>query len=148
MTINKRIEKHEGNGEKEFDFLQDHSDTFLTMAYDWERRKDMDRPCGSGVRRGVCGDTVTLYLNISNDKIIEMNFKLEGCINTSACCNALASLVEGKSVDSAWEITPNDIIHYLKTLPADHHHCAELAVGAFYMALADYNERKKQGLCI
>jgi len=140
--MNQPIEKHEGDKEKDFDFLQDHSETFLTMAYNWERRKVMERPCGVGVRKGDCGDTITLYLNISNDRIDEVSFELKGCINTSACCNALAILVEGRSVEKAWEITPNDIIDFLVTLPVDHHHCAELAVGAFYLALKDCHDRE------
>jgi nitrogen fixation NifU-like protein len=32
------------------------------------------------------------------------------------------------------------VADYLQTLPADHFHCAELAVGAFYKALADYQQ--------
>ena len=105
----------------------------------------MERPEGSGRKKGDCGDTITLYLAVKDGIITDVNFELEGCLNTSACCNALAVLVEGKMVDESWETNPNDIIQFLETLPQDHHHCAELAIGAFYLALADYNERKERG---
>lgn len=125
--------------EQPFDFWNDHSDTFLTMAYLWDRRKAMVQPDGYGRKTGDCGDTITMYLAIKNGGISQINFELEGCINTNACCNALADLIEGKTLEQAWEVTPHDIIGLLETLPLDHHHCAELTIGTFYLALADYN---------
>ena len=130
--------------ERQFDFWQDHSDAFLTMAYLWDRRKAMEKPDGYGIKTGDCGDTISLYLAIRNGSISQVNFELEGCLNTSACCNALEVLAEGKTVEQAWAITPNDIIGFLETLPVDHHHCAELTAGAFYLALAD--SRKGHGV--
>ena len=38
-------------------------------------------------------------------------------------------------VQAAWEVTPEAVAAYLETLPTDHFHCAELAVGALYKAL-------------
>jgi len=127
---------------KSFDFWQDHSETFLIMANLWDKRKAMNQPDGYGKKTGDCGDTVTIYLSLDDCIIKEINYELEGCLNTNACCNALAALVEGKIVEQSWEITPNDIIDKLETLPTDHHHCAELTVGTFYLALADCKERK------
>lgn len=49
-----------------------------------------------------------------------------------ASCNTIAHLVEGKSSEAAWKITSDDVIDFLITLPLENHHCAELAVGAFY----------------
>ena len=123
--------------EKPFDFWNDHSDTYLTMAYLWDRRQAMITADGCGRKTGDCGDTITIYLALKDGILNEVNFELEGCINTNACCNALAVLVEGKKVEKCWDITPSDIIDMLETLPLDHLHCAELTVGTFYLALAD-----------
>jgi nitrogen fixation NifU-like protein len=49
-------------------------------------------------------------------------------------------MIEGKNINAAWGITPERVIDYLETLPPDHAHCAELAVGALYLALANYQE--------
>jgi nitrogen fixation NifU-like protein len=68
----------------------------------------------------------------------------DGCINTNACANTVAHLVEGRSIAAAWEITPETVIAHLQTLPAESHHCAELAVGAFYRALADLTEKTRR----
>ena len=128
---------------KHFDFWQDHSDTFLTMAYLWDRRKAMEEPDGYGRKTGICGDTVAIYLAIVEGVIGGVNFELDGCINTNACCNALAALVEGKKAEQSWDITPTDIISFLETLPKDHYHCAELTVGTFYLALANYEKKRE-----
>lgn len=127
--------------EKTFDFWNDHSRTFLTMAYQWDRRIPMEKPDGYGLKTGDCGDTVTIFLAVKNSIISQVTFEIQGCINTNACCNALAELVEGKNIEQSWEISPHDIIEMLETLPPDHHHCAELTVGTFYLALADLRSR-------
>jgi nitrogen fixation NifU-like protein len=56
-------------------------------------------------------------------------------------------LVEGKAVEAveaAWEITPEDVVAYLETLPPENMHCAELAVGALYLALRNHREFKHE----
>ena len=67
-------------------------------------------------------------------------------MNTSACANTVAELAEGKKVKAAWEITPEDVIDYLETLPPQNTRCAELAVGALYLALANYREHQRRPL--
>ena len=87
-----------------------------------------------------CGDTVEFYLQVRENAIQNLSFMANGCINTTACCNAVVQLVEGRPVEEAWGITPEDVVAYLETLPADHVHCAELSVGALYLALSNYQE--------
>ncbi|MCP3891767.1 MAG: iron-sulfur cluster assembly scaffold protein [Desulfobulbaceae bacterium] len=122
-----------------FDFWQDHSDQFLGMAYLYDRREKMENPDGCASKTGDCGDSITMYLQIIEERVEKLTFELDGCINTNACCNVVAELIEGKPLESCWQITPTDIIDYLRTLPADHHHCAELAVGTLYLALSDFS---------
>lgn len=129
--------------DKQFDFWQDHSDTFLTMAYLWDRRSATKNPDGFGQKTGECGDTIALYLRIDNDVISEVAFEIEGCLNTNACCNALAVHIEGQETDNCWDISTETLINFLETLPADHYHCAELTIGTFYLALADYTKKKQ-----
>jgi nitrogen fixation NifU-like protein len=130
-------EKEDSEMGKEFDFWQDHSERFLVMANLWERRTKMANPDGLGRKTGDCGDAITMYLAVQDGVVQRLTFELEGCINTNACSNALAVLVEGKPVEQCWEVAPSDVVDFLETLPEDHHHCAELAVGTLYLALAD-----------
>jgi nitrogen fixation NifU-like protein len=125
---------------KNFDFFQDHSLRYLEMALGSDRRASIETPDGYGKRTGVCGDTVEFYLQVRQDTIQYLSFLTNGCINTTACCNAVAQLVENRPVEEAWGIAPEDVINYPETLPADHEHCAELSVGALYLALSNYQE--------
>jgi nitrogen fixation NifU-like protein len=83
---------------------------------------------------------VEIYLKIDHDRIRTVSFAVHGCINTNACANTVAQLAEGRTVAEAWGIEVEDIVAYLETLPADHTHCAELALGAFYLALSNYRQ--------
>jgi nitrogen fixation protein NifU and related proteins len=125
------------------DFWQDHSLTFLEMAFRTDRRERLDKPDGYGKKAGDCGDTVEFFINLDGDSIRNLSYDIHGCLNTNAACNAIVSLVEGKTMDAAWEITPEQVSGLLETLPQDHFHCAELAVGTLYIALADAREKQR-----
>jgi nitrogen fixation NifU-like protein len=123
-------------------FLQEHSLNYIEMALSTDHIEKIENPDGYGKRTGDCGDTVQCFLLCSNDKIEHVAFQVDGCMNTIACCNTVAKFIEGKSVDYAWTLSPEQIKQFLKTLPEDHFHCAELAVGALYLALADLKTNK------
>lgn len=128
--------------EGKFDFWQDHSERFLVMAYLWDRREKPSRYDGMASKTGDCGDTITMYLSICNGEVEGLFFEIDGCLNTNACCNVVAELIEGRPVENCWELTPAQIIDDLQTLPEDHHHCAELAVGTLYLTLSDYESKE------
>lgn len=125
------------------DIWQDHSLRFLEMAFRTDRRERIDHPDAYGKKRGDCGDTVEFFLMIKNGIIESASYDIDGCMNTNACANTIISLIEGKSVESAWEITPEVVSSFLETLPAGHFHCAELSVGALFLALANSNEMNR-----
>jgi nitrogen fixation protein NifU and related proteins len=125
------------------DFWQDHSLTFLEMAFRSDRRERPAQPDGYAKKTGDCGDTVEFFVVLEGDTIAAMAYDINGCLNTNACCNAVIAMVEGKSLDAAWEITPDGVSDFLGSLPPDHFHCAELAVGALYLALADARESQR-----
>jgi len=127
--------------EKELLAGQLHSEHFIDMASRTNRLGILEHPDGYGKRVGDCGDTIEVYLSVLGGQIQIVSFQIQGCLNTNACANTLAFLVEGRSVADSWQVTPDDLVDYLETLPADHIHCAELVVGAFYLALNDYSAR-------
>jgi nitrogen fixation protein NifU and related proteins len=128
----------------QFDFWQDHSLKYLEMALKSERMELLEDPDGVGRHTGECGDTVEMFLKLRGGTIDRVAFHVQGCLNTVASANAVAELVEGKSIDAAWELTPERVIEFLETLPRGHYHCAELAVGALYRALADLRIKQQQ----
>ena len=131
MTVNK------------FDFWQDNSINYLEMAFRHDRRERLQNPDGYGKRTGECGDTVEMFVCLKNGCIQSVSFDTDGCVNTNACANTVSHLSEGKTIEEAWEIRPEDVIEFLETLPKENYHCAELTVGAFYLALANYQEHQR-----
>ena len=91
-----------------------------------------------GKNKGVCGDTIEMFLNVQDNHIERVSFKTDGCMSTRACANTISILIEGKTIHQAWEMTPGKVINYLKVLPKEFEHCAELAVGALHRALANF----------
>jgi nitrogen fixation NifU-like protein len=116
---------------------QTHSLRFLECAFRTDHQERLQQADGRGQKSGDCGDSVEFFVILQGERLQTIGYNLNGCINTNACANALIDLAEGKSLSNAWEITPERVAAHLESLPADHFHCAELAVGAFYLALAD-----------
>jgi nitrogen fixation NifU-like protein len=121
-----------------------HSEKYLQMVSRAERYGQLEAPDGYGQRTGDCGDTIDMFLSVHGGRIQMVTFTVIGCANTVACGNTVSYLMEGRTVNDAWRLTPENVATYLESLPPDHFHCAELAVGAFYKALTDYNRRLKE----
>ena len=124
------------------DFWNVHSLRFLEMAFKTHHRERIENPDGYGTRTGDCGDRVDFFIMVKDSRLKHICFDLDGCVNTMACCNTVVHLAGGRSLEGAWEISPDQVAAYLQTLPGDHYHCAELCVGAFYLALADFKSRQ------
>jgi nitrogen fixation NifU-like protein len=125
-------------------FWQTHSKRYLEMAFSTDKRERPARADGYGMRTGDCGDTVEMFLVLDGERIRGVGYDCHGCLNTNACANSVAHLAEGKTLDDAWQITPQTIVDDLETLPAADTHCAELAVGAFYLALTNCRQNQRQ----
>jgi nitrogen fixation protein NifU and related proteins len=123
------------------EFYNSHSPQFLVMAFKQDEREIPKHAHGYGKRNGDCGDTVEIFLTVTDNIITQVNFQADGCIHTNACCNTLVYLAERRSIEEAWGIDPGNIADFLATLPEDHLHCAELATGALYLALSNYQEQ-------
>jgi nitrogen fixation NifU-like protein len=114
------------------------------MAFRTDRHKRPDHPSGVGRNVGACKDSITMFVMVRDEKIQEIAYELDGCLNTNACANTVAEIVEGHDLESAWKITAEMVASYLQSLPGDHFHCAELAVGALYKALTDYQQNGRK----
>lgn len=126
------------------DFWQEHALVFLEMAFRTDRQKRPAHPSGIGHNVGACRDSITMFVVVRDGVVQEITYELDGCLHTNACANAVAEIVQGHALETAWKITPEMVADYLQTLPADHFHCAELAVGAFYKALTDCRQNGRK----
>ena len=92
--------------------------------------------------KGKKNDTMDFYLTIQDDIIKSANFFTDGCGATVATGSQTTLLIEGKSLEYAESLKPEDIDLALKGLPDDHKHSLELAVNALRTLIAKYKAKR------
>ena len=95
-------------------------------------------PNSFGIFKGICGDTMKIYLRIENDMVKDAGFETDGCEVTLACGSELTEAAIGKKVSEVMNISSGQLLKSLGGLPESHIHCTILAVTAFYCALSNY----------
>ncbi|MFZ0133156.1 MAG: iron-sulfur cluster assembly scaffold protein, partial [Desulfobacterales bacterium] len=65
----------------------------------------------------LCGDMMTIYLKISDEKIEDIKFQTFGCGSAIAVSSMLTEIAKGKSVEEAKKITNKDVAKALEGLP-------------------------------
>jgi nitrogen fixation NifU-like protein len=125
------------------EFWQNHSSRFLEMAFKADKRESLDNPDGYGRRSRECGDELEVFLTLRDNKIASASFETQGCLYVVACANSVVHMVEGRTIQEAWQIAPQDVMMDLETLPRAEYHCAELAVQTLHVALANVQENRR-----
>ncbi|MFH0752548.1 MAG: iron-sulfur cluster assembly scaffold protein [archaeon] len=104
---------------------------------------EIKNPSGVGeVGNAVCGDMMTVYIKVKDNKITDIKFKTFGCVAAIASSEALCALAKGKTIEKALKITSQDIADYLGGLPNVKHHCSILGSSALKKAIEDYKKKK------
>ncbi len=93
----------------------------------------------------VCGDMMTIYLKIKDDKITDIKFKTFGCAAAIATSSIITTMAKGMTLEDALKISRNDVAKELGGLPPQKMHCSNLAADALKLAIENYH-RKQQGL--
>jgi len=93
-----------------------------------------------------CGDSLTIYVKVQDEIIIDISFLVFGCTASIATSSMTTVLAKGKSLRAALEITEQDIIDSLGGLPKEKQHCSNLGVSALHKAIHNYRDREKQGI--
>lgn len=52
----------------------------------------------------LCGDTITVYLNIEDDKIKAVSFEGHGCAISTASASLMSEILTGKTLDEAQKL--------------------------------------------
>jgi len=91
----------------------------------------------------VCGDMMTMYIKVKDDRIADIKFKTYGCGAAIATSSMTTELAKGKTVDEALEITRQSVADALEGLPPVKMHCSNLAADALHEAIKDYKKRKE-----
>jgi nitrogen fixation NifU-like protein len=102
---------------------------------------ELDWPDGYARTEGICGDLMSFYLRIEDGRIRHITFTTDGCDATIATGEMLATMVTGKSLEEAQQVTAHSLLAALDGLPPDHIHCAALAVKTLAEAIVSCSRR-------
>lgn len=94
------------------------------------------------VGEASCGDKLTIFIKVNNDRITDIRFLVFGCAASIATSSMMTELVKGKTIAEAQMITKQDIADALDGLPPLKMHCSVLAVAALQAAIQDYEEKR------
>jgi nitrogen fixation NifU-like protein len=92
----------------------------------------------------VCGDMMSIYIKVKDDKIDDIKFRTFGCGAAIATTSMTTELAKGKTLDEAMGITKQDVSDELGGLPPVKMHCSNLAADALHEAIEDYKGKKNE----
>ncbi|RJP23837.1 MAG: iron-sulfur cluster assembly scaffold protein [Candidatus Abyssobacteria bacterium SURF_5] len=98
----------------------------------------MDDADGHATVKGICGDSMEIFLKFQDNAVLSASFLTDGCGATVVCGSYAAEMSFGKAPDDLLEITGESILTELGGLPPDHQHCAFLAAASLHAAVDDY----------
>ena len=89
----------------------------------------------------VCGDLMTFYIKVNDNRISEVKFKTFGCGAAIAVSSVVSEMAKGKTLDGAMKITNKVVAKELGGLPKNKLHCSNLGADALHKAIEDYRKK-------
>ncbi|MDY7035284.1 MAG: Fe-S cluster assembly scaffold protein NifU [Thermodesulfobacteriota bacterium] len=103
----------------------------------------IDNANGKGeIGNPLCGDMMTIYLNVKDEIIDDIKFQTFGCGAAIAVSSMLTEIAKGKTIEEAKKITNKDVAEALDGLPKNKLHCSNLGADALQAAIRDYEDQK------
>jgi len=91
----------------------------------------------------VCGDMMSFYIKVDDNRLSDVKFKTFGCGAAIAVSSIVSEMAIGKTLEEARKITPALVAQELEGLPKNKYHCSNLGAQALNKAIDNY--LKKQG---
>jgi len=91
----------------------------------------------------VCGDLMTIYIKVNDNRIEDIRFKTFGCGAAIATSSMITELARGKTLEEALKISRSDVAGSLGGLPPIKMHCSNLAADGLHAAIQDYLKKKE-----
>ena len=91
----------------------------------------------------VCGDMMTFYVKVKDNKIDDVKFKTFGCGAAIAVSSMVSDMAKGKTIDEALKITNESVAKELGGLPPNKMHCSNLGADALHRAINNYLDKQK-----
>ena len=93
----------------------------------------------------VCGDLMTIYIKVKDNRLVDIKFKTFGCGSAIATSSMITELAKGKTLEEGLKITRANVADELGGLPAVKMHCSNLAADALHAAIEDYYKKHGKG---
>ena len=108
---------------------------------------EIEDPDGVGeVGNPVCGDMMSFYIKVKDNRLEDVKFKTFGCGAAIAVSSMASEMAKGKTLEEALKITPQLVPDELGGLPKSKFHCSNLGAQALTKAIEDYiSKQKKEG---
>lgn len=90
----------------------------------------------------VCGDMMTFYIKVSDNRIVDVKFKTFGCGAAIAVSSMVSEMAKGKTIEEALTITNQKVAAELGGLPPNKLHCSNLGADALHKAIENYLSKK------
>jgi nitrogen fixation protein NifU and related proteins len=90
----------------------------------------------------VCGDMMSVYIKVVDNRLEDVKFKTFGCGAAIAVSSMITSMAKGKTLEEAMKITNADVAQALGGLPPNKLHCSNLGADALHSAIKNYMDRK------
>jgi nitrogen fixation NifU-like protein len=91
----------------------------------------------------VCGDMMTFYIKVKDNKLEDVKYKTFGCGAAIAVSSMVSDMVKGKTLEEALLVTPTMVAKELEGLPKNKFHCSNLGAQALRKAIRDYYIKNK-----
>ena len=103
---------------------------------------EMEDPDGEAKEGSpACGDMVSLFIKVDEDRITDIKFKSYGCASNIATGSIITEMAKGETIEEAKKITWQEAADELGGLPEIKTHCSVLAVDALKEAIRNYEEK-------
>jgi len=104
---------------------------------------EIENPDGIGEEGNpVCGDMMTFYIKVKDNRLDDVKFKTFGCGAAIAVSSMVSEMAKGKTLEEAISITPQSVAAELEGLPKNKFHCSNLGAQALRKAIEDYLSKK------
>ena len=90
----------------------------------------------------VCGDMMSFYIRVKDDKIADIKFKTFGCVAAISVSSIVTEMAMGKTLEEAKKITKQSVVESLDGLHKEKLHCYNLETDALARAIKDYEDKK------
>ena len=90
----------------------------------------------------VCGDMMTFYIKVKDNRLEDVKFQTFGCVAAIAVSSMVSEMAKGKDLEEAKKITNKQVAEVLGGLPPNKLHCSNLGAEALTLAIKNYQDKQ------